>query len=483
MFVSFVKKVNVQKLFISLLGALCFVFSSFNTFAINTTSPPISINQPTTAIVDTSKPAENKFANYEQNFLVITDIHLTDSSTRKMSLQPLGYNLKNDLDHDTFVKLLSAMDKGIKTHTVPKPQFILILGDIVGHKLKSINSAIADESAVFKSLKMTFSNTPIFYVFGNNDTFIQDYGPFVTYDPSSKKKTYSPYTTAIANGWHNGFLSTGRWCSASDFQNSTNNFHPCLINTNKNIGYFSAYINSHLRLISLNSVLFSPNSEYKSKEQETQKELLWFKHQLKKAKDNNDTVIIAMHIPVGNDIFEHMYFWKSSYRKAFLEIIAPYKNNIAGILVGHTHLEELKIIQAHNKSGKNKNKKEKEITKDTENIALMVSTAGLSTSRGNLPAAKTFFYAKTKEHRWIMSDFIDFNFTENKDNLITINPLYTYRDTYCKDPANDENSSMLDCLQGKSFAPIINNVKKYYTNGNPNFSAIILSPSDVYVGK
>ena len=84
----------------------------------------------------------------------------------------------------------------------------------------------------------------------------------------------------------------------------------------------------------------------------------------------------------------------------------------------------------------------------------------------------------------MLSDYIAFNFTKSKKQNIKIHPLYTYRDTYCKDIKQGENSNdmtMLDCLNKQGLATIIGKMTKYYTNGNPNFAAIILSPKDVYV--
>ena len=151
-------------------------------------------------------------------------------------------------------------------------------------------------------------------------------------------------------------------------------------------------------------------------------------------------------------------------------------------------MDEIKIIQEQ--------KQQADGTKNIQDTNLMVFTAGLSTSHSNFPGIKTVFYQPTPvntnvaddnyNNKWVLSDYIAFNFTQDKNkktNSLLIKPLYTYRDTYCNDHINPNNTktTMLDCLQGKSLADLVNNMQKYYTNGNPNFSAIILSPNDVYV--
>ena len=87
-----------------------------------------------------------------KNFLIITDIHLNDKTAHSMAIEPLGYNPHNDLDHKTFVKLLNTIKQGIKTRTIPKPKFVLILGDIIGHETRTSNNA----AAVFFFTKRNF---------------------------------------------------------------------------------------------------------------------------------------------------------------------------------------------------------------------------------------------------------------------------------------------------------------------------------------
>lgn len=458
-------KQNIKSIILAFLGL---------SFSLIFSSPAISITHTHSSYIITKnvKDASTTKNSATNNFMLIADVHLINKTTRGMTLKPLMYNPQNDLDRKTFIKLLNSINKGIKKGTVPKPQFILLLGDIVGHEPKAVNTVRDDELAVFGLLKKTFQNIPIFYVFGNNDSFVRNYNLFTKYNAKKTKKE-SPYIAAMASGWNNGFLSTGVRCHHNIKDKS---FHrPCLITENAIDGYYAAYINTNFRLITLNSVLFFVDQKDAVTKQKSHEELAWLKQQLQEAQKHNETALIAFHIPIGNNILDHIPFWRASCTKKFLKIINEYKDNIAGIIAAHTHMDELKVLQEQ--------KQQTDGTVNTQNTSLMLFTAGLSTSHSNLPGIKTVFYQPTKDNNnWILSDYIAFNFTEKKNSEVLIKPLYTYRDTYCKDHINNNsNTSMLECLHGKNLADIINNVQKYYNNGNPHFSALILSPNDVYV--
>ena len=242
----------------------------------------------------------------------------------------------------------------------------------------------------FSLLKETFNYTPIFYLFGNNDSLTEDYGLFTTYKNNKKNKriSTSPYTIALANNWRNGFLSTGRWCYKQ-------NRSPCLVTSNDNDGYYVAYIDKKFRLIALNSVLFVASQNSDVFKQKAQQELTWFAEQMEIAHNNKESVLIALHIPVGNNIFDHEPFWHHAYKQAFVKIVNQYKENIVGILAAHTHVEEFKIIQEQQKKPTQPesggNGKTNPNNKNMKNTNLMIFTAGLSTSHGNLPGVKNNF--------------------------------------------------------------------------------------------
>ena len=66
-------------------------------------------------------------ASARDNFLVITDIHLNLNTQQRMELYPKKFDRKNDLDQQTFLKLINATRYGIQKNIIDKPNFILIL--------------------------------------------------------------------------------------------------------------------------------------------------------------------------------------------------------------------------------------------------------------------------------------------------------------------------------------------------------------------
>lgn len=386
------------------------------------------------------------FLNNENNFLVISDIHLDKSSTHLMEISPSKGSKENDLDLATFEKLISDIDLNIKMGMIAQPQFILLLGDIVGHLRTTSTSALESEASVFSVLKTTFPDTPIFYTFGNNDSLKVNYGPFR--NQNQGEAIQSPYDVAKINGrWKNGFLSSGEICAYK------NHDYPCIIKENLQHGYYSAYINPGFRLISLNTVLFSPNRTEVAK-QDAMNQLEWLNVQLKLATKNKESVLITMHIPPGNNIYDHSRFWLDDEENLFLKLVKRYQNTIMGILASHTHIEELKLIKD-------------EVNK---NISGIYFIAALSTSHGNEPSVKTFYYSNNNE-KWLLSNYKTFHFTLNQSTPI-FNKLYDYRDYYCD---HSDQSNLSSCL--KNVIP--DKIKKYLSAGNPNYEGIMKSPDDI----
>lgn len=382
----------------------------------------------------------------EHHFLVITDIHLDLQLKKPMdfipSKQSSGRSGINDLDLPTFTALLATIKKNIKEGQLPTPRFILILGDVVGHRL--LNS-VETQGVVFDLLQKNFEGIPIFYTFGNNDSLSEGYGPFKAV---KNTRLNSSYDIALQIGhWKDGFLSTGQHCDEKSI-------FPCIIEENSIHGYYSALLEPHLRMINLNSILFSPLRNLAQPEQATL-QLKWFAKQLNEARALGESVLIATHISPAYNIYDHGLLWIPEYFNFFLQLIGQYQSNIIGILVAHTHQEELKMIK----------------DKQGNNIVGMYFTAGLSTAYGNSPSIKSFSF-KQLDQKWILTNYKTFRFSRLNEK-ITLSPLYNYHDYYCL----NHEQSMLQCLHNVTTEKI----KKYFTVGNNNFLGVINSPDDVII--
>jgi predicted phosphodiesterase len=381
------------------------------------------------------------------NILVISDIHLNKFSTHTMEISPAGFNKDNDLDLKTYTKLINSLgDSILADNDVAKPSAILVLGDIVGHN-QTPEQVQANEKEVFtqvNQLSKRIGNVPLLYVFGNNDSLIANYGPFQTKDTQQ-----SVYQVAQSTGWVDGFLSTGTQCGKKTK-------FPCILTEDKINGYYAVFVQPKLRMIALNSVMFSPRRTQGVAEEDAIKQLKWFEAQIKEAATHQDSVLIAMHIPAGHNVFDHSVFWEESDEIKFLQIINDYQKNIIGIVTSHTHMEEMKVIKDSAK----------------KNIAPILFVPGLSTSHGNMPAAKTFYYAKGKLKNWVLTNTDTLQFSEH-DGQIVLNKLYDYREFYCTGKSKD----IINCLNNFN----VEKMKKYFSVGNKNFEGDIKSPEDIYI--
>ena len=387
----------------------------------------------------------------QENFLVITDIHLSSISKHVMDINPSKGKLENDLDLVSFKKLLKILNENIKKGNISQPKFILCLGDLVGHLRTTTKGVIQDEIIVFNALKKNFPKVPIFYVFGNKDSLAIDYGPFSVIN--LPKKDVSPYEIAQSRAsWKNGFLSSGKICQSD--RKETN--FPCLLQIEKTQGYYSAYLAPKLRLIALNSVLFSVLRKQVT-EQDASKQLQWLKSQLECAKVSQESVLLAMHIPPGKNVYDNSSFWLPKEEAIFFKIISRYHDRIIGILVAHTHAEELKII--------------KDVS--NKNINGVYFTAA-STTHGNAPSVKIFYFDKNSSKTWQLRKFETFHFYINNKNQLLFSKLYGYNAYYCtKNPAE----GIFQCLN--NITP--EKMKTYFSAGNPNFSSNIKFPDDIVI--
>ena len=387
------------------------------------------------------------FAMKIDNFLVISDIHLDMSTRHVMEIEPKNMAGLNVLDRATFEKLLSQVKTNIEQGMVAKPSFIILQGDLVGYNRSSSHSAIDSEVEVAIQMKKEFPSTPIFYVFGNNDSLQQDYGPFIDLSRDAPKSPYEVLTTV--GGWDGGFLSTGIYCKQQNIN------LPCIITENINVGYYSAYIKPRFRLVVLNTVLFSKIRKY-TNEQDSAQQLDWLKSQLITAQNMRESVLLVMHVPPGKNVYDHSDFWFEKERDVFLSIIKTYKSAIVGLLVSHTHKEELKVIQ----------------DRRGNDILGIYFTAGFSTVHGNAPSVKTFYFEQQSDNSWQLTNYKTFRFFTQQLNTMFA-PLYDYTDYYCR----SKHSELNQCLRQVTSVKM----KKYFMCGNPNGVGSMKSPEDIFL--
>ncbi len=280
-------------------------------------------------------------------FLFISDVHL-NSEKKEITSESGGYcdgiyysDTGTDLWDYTKTKLkevLSGPDK---------PNFILCTGDFPAH-----NESINDPTNIPSDLHTVFSDlreiaqancTPFVYAPGNNDGLGGDYHSFEDAANQPPFVTDSGYATE----WP-AIVDSSAACSGVDFEIADSS----LID----MGYYSAFPlgkAANLRVISLNTVIFTTKS-YVNDHGPNQytaafDELDWLKGQLKEACTRNERVILMMHIPPGND-YKNNPNWVTASKDGktinqhFLTMVGDHSDCISGVIYGHTHKDELKLL-------------------------------------------------------------------------------------------------------------------------------------------
>ena len=388
--------------------------------------------------------------NNDINILTISDIHLNHEQKNTMEIDPIKNNYMNDLDLQTFFKLAYLIKHNIgEKRLIPKaPDIILYLGDAVGHVWNVNRTVLVDENEhiIFSTLLEMFPQTPVISVFGNNDSFEKDYGRFILHG-------MSPYTVAMKSGFKNGFLSTGTLCNSE-------NQYPCLSSQNEIHGFFSIKLRKNLLLVGLNTVMLSELSNVSPKRAKIQ--MKYLETQFDKAHAKGMSILIAMHIPVGQNVYDGSYFWRKPYKDAFLNLIRNYHGRIIGLLVAHTHNEEFKIVK---------------ISED--DLIGEFFTAALSTSHGNSPSIKVYELANSIDN-WTIRNYVTYQFHQEGSEIV-FSKYYDFLTTYCNHLQNEVNHTQMkdinSCLSQIQF----NETLPRFTVGNPNLDEHVSDPQAFYV--
>jgi len=388
----------------------------------------------------------NTHSNGAHNFLVITDPHLNTTTHHHMDFNPTEKNTANDLDSTTFDDLIGTIKSNIPS-SIPQPEFILLLGDVAQHDPNSRSETAADAQAVFQKIQQTFAPIPVLYIFGNNDSLDTHYGPFYATDAiGSWHSVYDIATDAEATyRWEDGFLSTGTWCQTSA------NTYPCLIAEDKILGHYSVYLQSSLRFIGINSIVFAKDRQHLT-EADAQTELTWISGQLRDAANNHESILLAIHIPLGLKLEDDKLQWDETDHASFLQLVDSYKNNIIGILAAHTHMEELKMLR----------------TALHHNVMTMLNSPSLCTYSANAPAVKTYYYRQSNSN-WELYNADVFYISSN----LSLTKLFDYNSYYC----NDSSKNITDCLANMT----LSQVNTHYNAGNNRYNPTLLYPDALYI--
>lgn len=278
---------------------------------------------------------------------------------------------------ETGVDLLrSSLAAAKKQADARHAKFVIILGDFIGHSYRYYypnytkdESRAGYQDFVKKSYEFlnaeiarAFPDMDVYSVVGNNDSYVDDY----------VSHPHGRFFSDLAHLWSTVIKSKAN-------RQALQNQFPAG-------GYYSVLPPGmpNVRLIVLNSVLFSNRGHGKGLELGALEELDWLHKQLQAAKDAKQKVLIAMHIPVGIDVYASLKvqmftlveFWEPKYTARFQMELKEFAPDISGILVGHLHSDWFQLIKV-----------------SKSNPIPVTGTPSISPVFGNNPGFKVYSYA------------------------------------------------------------------------------------------
>lgn len=363
-------------------------------------------------------------------FIHLSDIHLDSYSSHTEYKTDTG----TDLWKITYEKLDSILGS-------PKPpQFVIYTGDLPAHNTtrgtttstctgesegKQTSAHLVNVKTLINSIYDLFSkygHIPFFYLPGNNDGLYCDYCSF---DDKQQGTFLSQMPKDSLPAIH-ADASCGN--------------PPCLLEQHLSSGYYAARLMPGLRLLSLNSIIFG--STYIERDGICQidagnRQISWLRGQLKSASHAGDKVYIAMHIPPGVDAYSNHQMWASlpaqnPWTNQFLGMVDSNQSTVAGILFGHTHMDEVRRL--YNLDG-------------TEITEVAISAPGISPIHKNNPGFKLVYFDPASK------DLLDFETCYTTPGASTYgNASYRFSSTYGSRPGSGQ--SIADCLKSMQIQSI-----------------------------
>lgn len=399
----------------------------------------------------------------QMRFVAISDIHFTpfascEEQTPCETIELLRQAPAEDWDailalkdksaiqskDETNYLLLSSMLRDVyQKSVVQKPTFVLVSGDFLAHGYRGLYQHFSTDKTEagyqeFVNKTMTFlmlqfkshlGKQNVFVAIGNNDTYQDHY--VINFDDSFFKNMGEIWSNAITD----------------------DNIKSVVANEMATAGYYASTLpqQPNLRLIVLNSVLFSAQAQGNSVDVVANNQLAWLHQQLEFAKAFNQKALIVMHIPDGVDAFSTASstpfsiktFWQQEYSERFEADLVNYSDNIVGVLAAHDHGDWMRVLHGGNNQ-----------------LVAMSGVPSVSPVFGNNPAYKIYSIATDE---LTLSDFVTYTFPLNASSADGWIKEYDFDQTYqpkCKYCAVIDAMTKLQAT-----GDAINNYKKFYTTG------------------
>lgn len=377
---------------------------------------------------------------------MIEELRTSNPESWDLVFQKYIANMQTQYHQNTnFILLQSALTELHQLTQQQHPAFILILGDFLAHSFpEQFKQYTHDESQtdyqaftqktlryLTYKLNQAAPTTSFYPVLGNNDSYTGNYntdpkGPFLI-------DTTDIFSALIKN------------------ENALNEFKQDY----PNAGYYTVTLNPpNQRLIILNSILFSTLSSTPIQRKAAIEQLTWLQTQLHHARKNKQHVLIALHIPLGVDVFlsskisfnfmryfVNPLFFSSAFNKKIISLLQDYSDTVVGLLPAHTHHDNFQLIK----------------TKDNQHFIPSVITASISPIYGNNPGLKIFSY---NDKTFELINFDTYVYPLDKPKPLQWEKEYNFNDVY---QPNCQQCTIVNGIRNlQKETTLINSYKKYF---------------------
>jgi sphingomyelin phosphodiesterase acid-like 3 len=314
---------------------------------------------------------------------------------------------------DTNYSLLkSALGELRNVAETENPRFALVLGDFLAHGfkekyLKYANDKTPEAYQAFvkktmefltSEIQLTFPKLDVYAAVGNNDSYQDNYATVPR----------GAFFKDMANIWSE--LIRDRDSKVAMQQAFPQG------------GYYAVDVSKeeNIRLIVLNSVLFSPITPGPDIKAAAQQELEWLHNELVSVNAKHQKAIIALHISVGADVFKALKkppftlveLWQPEFTQRFQAELQQYSADIMAVLPAHFHMDWFQML-AHD--------------------VPISGTPAISPIYGNNPSFKLYSYSKqSRQLKNFKTYFYSLNTTQQWSVEYDFNAIYQPHCQHCQ---------------------------------------------------
>ncbi len=351
--------------------------------------------------------------NRSGRFLFLSDAHLNTFNDSTKYGDDTGLGL--------WKSFLAKADALISSQS---PDFVIYTGDLPAHYTCNGGCYLPPDGraahntnlgTILMDLRTLVArrHIPFLYVPGNNDAIAGNYYSFA----DEKQQTLFSLISEAGNPYP--ALNV----------NASGYIAPCMVsNPHPEMGYYSARPVRGLRVIILNTVIYTKNfhpADGTTQIADGNEQMQWLEAELKDAVSTGDKVYIAMHIPPGLDAFGsqktpsptwvHVPGQTQSWLNSFLELVSKYQQTVTGVLYGHTHMDEFRRL--YDSSG-------------TKITGVAISCPGITPNHLNNPGFKMVQYDRKSK---ALLDFTTYYTTPTArywgDSTYSFNKVFHFSNT------------------------------------------------------